>query len=69
MGMYGYVRGRTGTYKDVRGRVEDVLTIYKARTEDVRGRGAFMEDVWERADDGWSMGTYGNRKIRERTGT
>ena len=69
MGMYGYVRGHTGTYRDVRGRAEDVLTMYEGRTEDVRGRGAFMEDVRERADDSWSTGTYGDRNIRGRTGT
>ena len=69
MGMYGYVRGGTGTYKDLRGRAEDVLTMYGGRTEEVRGRGAFMEDVRERADDSWSTGTYGDGKIRGRTGT
>ena len=63
MGMYGYVGGRTGTYRDVRGRAEDVLTMCGGRTEDVRGRGAFMEDVQERADDSWSTGMYGDRKI------
>ena len=69
MGMYGYVRGRTGTYRDVRGRAEDVLTMYGERTEDVRGRRTFMEDVRERADDSWSTGTYGDRKIRGRRRT
>ena len=69
MGMYGYVRGRTGTYRDVRGRAEDVLTMYEGRMEDVWGRGAFMEDVQERADDSWSTGTYGDGKIRGRMGT
>ena len=59
MGMYGYVRGRTGTYRDERGRAEDVLTMYGERTEDVRGRRTFMEDVRELADDLWNMGTYG----------
>ena len=49
--MYGYVRRRTGTDRDVRGRAEDVLTMYEGRMEDVWGRGAFMEDVRERADD------------------
>ena len=102
-GTYGDVRGRTRTYEgcmedvpgrtrtcgrtyggrteDVRGRgafMEESLSriccmikrlLEVGRTEDVRGRGAFIEDVRERANDSWSTGTYGDGKIRGRTGT